>query len=208
MHRQASFSGSTPRTLKSLPRPDENDNLKKVRRTAPPVCPLSPEKINFDASSSSVNNNATSNLNMSRSQLDPFYRHGEEDIVNCPETVTIFGFPRNNIMTVIDDFSVFGKIKNFKLDVNGGNWAHVQYENKLQAVRAKEQHGKIFSGSMLGVTACLDPQAQNALLDQSEESVPAQLSFDSTNSRFGSIRNASVLTPLRERTKVFNSVFV
>ena len=141
MHRQASFSGSTPRTLKSLPRvsffnffnflkilkSDENDNLKKVRRTAPPVCPLSPEKVNFDETTK-----VNLNISKSRSQLDPFYRHGDDEIVAAPETVTIFGFPRNNIMTVIDEFSVFGKITNFRLDPAGGNWAHVQYENKLQ----------------------------------------------------------------------------
>ena len=59
---------------------------------------------------------------------------------------------------------------------------------------------------MLGVTACLDQSALDHDADQSDPSIPAQLSFDSTNSRFGSMRNASVLTPLRERTQVFNSV--
>ena len=33
---------------------------------------------------------------------------------------------------IIDDFSVFGKIKNYQLDPNGGNWVHVQFENKFQ----------------------------------------------------------------------------
>ena len=65
-------------------------------------------------------------------QVDPFYRHGENEILRSDETVTIFGFPRNNIMMIIDDFSVFGKIKNYQLDPNGGNWAHVQFENKFQ----------------------------------------------------------------------------
>ena len=75
---------------------------------------------------------------------------------------------------------------------------------KFQAARAKEQHGKVFSGFMLGVMPCLDETLNQSVLDESGENLEPS-TLDSSD-RFGSIRNASVLTPMRDRTQVFNSV--
>ena len=75
---------------------------------------------------------------------------------------------------------------------------------KIQAARAKEQHGKVFSGFMLGVMPCLDETLNQSVLDESGENLEPS-TLDSSD-RFGSIRNASVLTPMRDRTQVFNSV--
>ena len=63
---------------------------------------------------------------------DDFIFQGEETIVKSDETVTIFGFPRNALMSIMQEFSSFGVILRYELDPNGGNWAHVQFENKFQ----------------------------------------------------------------------------
>ena len=35
-------------------------------------------------------------------------------------------------MSIMQEFSSFGVILRYELDPNGGNWAHVQFENKFQ----------------------------------------------------------------------------
>ena len=144
--------------------------------------------------------------------------------------MTIFGFPRNALMSIMQEFSSFGVILRYELDPNGGNWAHVQFENKFQvgadvlfsdsydysqAKRAKEQHGRIIGGIMIGVSSCLEAEINQQALDDSElrdqtgisSQSQAERTFNSSSeSRFGTMRNASVLSPLQNRTKIFNSV--
>ena len=144
--------------------------------------------------------------------------------------MTIFGFPRNALMSIMQEFSSFGVILRYELDPNGGNWAHVQFENKFQvggdvlfsgsndysqAKRAKEQHGRIIGGIMIGVSSCLEAEINQQALDDSElrdqsaisSQNQAERTFNSSSeSRFGTMRNASVLSPLQNRTKIFNSV--
>ena len=128
----------------------QDESVKNMRRNAPPVSPLSPERVDHTQINSSSPNLT---FEQSRTQIDPFYRHvsithstwlisnscesqGEETIVKSDETVTIFGFPRNALMSIMQEFSSFGVILRYELDPNGGNWAHVQFENKFQ-VRSK-----------------------------------------------------------------------
>ena len=130
----------------------------------------------------------------------------------------------------MQEFSSFGVILRYELDPNGGNWAHVQFENKFQvgddvlfsnfydysqAKRAKEQHGRIIGGIMIGVSSCLEAEINQQALDDSElrdqtaisSQSQAERTFNSSSeSRFGTMRNASVLSPLQNRTKIFNSV--
>ena len=131
----------------------------------------------------------------------------------------------------MQEFSSFGVILRYELDPNGGNWAHVQFENKFQvgddvllfsgsndysqAKRAKEQHGRIIGGIMIGVSSCLEAEINQQALDDSELRDQTAISSQnqtektfnsSSESRFGTMRNASVLSPLQNRTKIFNSV--
>jgi len=189
----------------------QDESLKNMRRNAPPVSPLSPERVDHTQINSSSPNLT---FEQSRTQIDPFYRHGEETIVKSDETVTIFGFPRNALMSIMQEFSSFGVILRYELDPNGGNWAHVQFENKFQAKRAKEQHGRIIGGIMIGVSSCLEAEINQQALDDSElrdqtaissQSQTEKTFNSSSESRFGTMRNASVLSPLQNRTKIFNS---
>jgi len=211
--RQSSFTGrsdrsSAPSSVTSSGRlkitqklSDDNENVKNVqRRNAPPVAPLSPENIEIGIKRKSNNND----VEQSRLQVDPFYLHGSDEILRSDNTVTLFGFPQHCLMSIIDDFSTFGKIRKYQMDCDGGNWVHVQFENKFQANRAKEQHGKIFSGFMIGVAPCLETEMNLAAMDESEANNSQSLTDSMDSSRYGSIRNASVLSPIQNRTRVFN----
>lgn len=50
----------------------QDESLKNMRRNAPPVSPLSPERVDHTQINSSSPNLA---LEQSRTQIDPFYRH-------------------------------------------------------------------------------------------------------------------------------------
>ena len=56
--------------LKSIFQQDES--VKNVRRNAPPVSPLSPERVDHTQINSSSPNLT---FEQSRTQIDPFYRH-------------------------------------------------------------------------------------------------------------------------------------
>ena len=68
---------------------------------------------------------------------------------------------------------------------------------------------------MIGVSSCLEAEINQQALDDSElrdqtaissQSQTEKTFNSSSESRFGTMRNASVLSPLQNRTKIFNSV--
>ena len=68
---------------------------------------------------------------------------------------------------------------------------------------------------MIGVSPCLEAEINQRALDESDlRDQTTQSSVHQTDhtfnssseSRFGTIRNASVLSPIQNRTKIFNSV--
>ena len=68
---------------------------------------------------------------------------------------------------------------------------------------------------MIGVSSCLEAEINQQALDDSELRDQTAISSQnqtektfnsSSESRFGTMRNASVLSPLQNRTKIFNSV--
>jgi len=70
---------------------------------------------------------------------------------------------------------------------------------------------------MIGVSSCLEAEINQQALDDSElrdqtaissQSQTEKTFNSSSESRFGTMRNASVLSPLQNRTKIFNSVSV
>ena len=72
----------------------------------------------------------------------------------------------------------------------------------------------MFSGFMIGVSPCLEEEVNRIALNDetvsqldSSSQLEQNNSFNSSNdSRFGTIRNASVLSPIHNRTRVFDSV--
>lgn len=179
------------------------------RRTAPPVGSLSPERVE------TASMNDTSMLDLSnevpRSQIDPFYRHAEDELVSSPLCVTVFGFPRQSLLSVLEDFSNIGKIERYHCDKYAGNWVHVQYTNHIQAKRAKEKHGDIVDGYMVGVVDCYNKEITQKALETTQSYIAncTHTVHDDDNSlnssdqsRYSGIRNCSVLSPDVPRRRI------
>jgi len=203
-----SRSETGPDVTRFDPKVSKGANPSK-RRTAPPVGSLSPDRVALE------NLNDTSLLDLSqeqpRSQIDPFYRHAEEEIISSPVCVTIFGFPQEALLSVLEDFSNIGKIVRYERD--SGNWVHVQFTNHIQAKRAKEKHGEVVGGYMVGVVDCFNRDltlraietTASYLTDCSrEETIPIRDNSlnSSDQSRYSGIRNCSILSPDVERRKI------
>jgi nuclear pore complex protein Nup53 len=81
--------------------------------------------------------------------------------------VTVFGFPSNDVSTILQFFRSCGTILKVKYGPNNANWAHIQFKTKLQAQRALQKNGKIINGNiMVGVIPCTDKTVVKA---ESEE---------------------------------------
>lgn len=98
-------------------------------------------------------------LGTSPAQMDPFYTQGEnltsqDDYDDC--WVTVFGFPPAASSYILDQFSQYGTILDYKV-TSCGNWMHILYQSKLQATKALSKNGKVFgNGIMVGVQRCID----------------------------------------------------
>ncbi|XP_062504483.1 nucleoporin NUP35-like [Corticium candelabrum] len=95
----------------------------------------------------------------SPAQLDPFYLHGES--ITCEDHfddcwVTVFGYPPSSATYILQQFSQLGNILKHVVATNG-NWMHLRYQSRLQAVKALSKNGKVFAGGiMVGVQPCID----------------------------------------------------
>eukprot|EP00731_Ephydatia_muelleri_P024091 Em0016g362a len=98
-------------------------------------------------------------LGTSPAQMDPFYTQGEnltsqDDYDDC--WITVFGFPPAASSYILEQFSQYGTILDYKV-TSCGNWMHILYQSKLQATKALSKNGKVFgNGIMVGVQRCID----------------------------------------------------
>jgi len=212
--RQRTPIRSTPEIRKS------NNFAGRKTKNAPPITGLSPEKLDAKCveNTSRLEDVPKIDLNSSRCQVDPFYEHGEEDIVWNPSCVTVFGFAENMVMHILRQFSSIGRITRYHIPKNGTNWIFVQFENHLQAKRAREKHGDIIMGCMVGVTKCFDEDFNNAsnqvacndTVTMASKSFSGSLNSSlnsSTSSRFAGMRDCSVLSPYNQRKRVLDPPF-
>ncbi|CAG5106067.1 Oidioi.mRNA.OKI2018_I69.chr1.g2668.t1.cds [Oikopleura dioica] len=206
--------------VRSTPEIRRNNFAGRKGKNAPPIVGLSPEKLDAKCveSTARLEDVPKIDLNSSRCQVDPFYEHGEDDIVWNPSCVTIFGFAENMVMHILRHFSNIGRITRYQIPKEGTNWIFVQFENHLQAKRAREKHGDIISGCMVGVTKCFDEEFNNASnqVACNDTFIMASKSFagssgdtlnSSTSSRFSGMRNCSVLSPYNQRKRVLDPPF-
>lgn len=78
--------------------------------------------------------------------------------------ITIFGFPPSAANYVLQEFSVCGQIVRHIISPQG-NWMHIQYQTRLQALKALGKNGKVMDNAiMVGVMPCSD---KNVMMNSS-----------------------------------------
>lgn len=99
-----------------------------------------------------VRNNSSSNdmINSRRSSSSNTLESREEEL---SRSVTVFGFPSGGTSYILNHFQSLGQIVQHR--VTSGNWIHIQYRSKIQALNALNKNGtQIDDKVMIGVIPC------------------------------------------------------
>ncbi|KAI1725103.1 nup53/35/40-type RNA recognition motif domain-containing protein [Ditylenchus destructor] len=110
--------------------------------------------------------------------------------------VTVFGFPSEQLLAILELFGKHGNIVTHKTP-KSGNWVHIRYSSIVHANQALARNGMVIEGIMIGVIPCDDREVtvENGVSYPMERPVSVAFNTSSASTTNDFLLNGSHMVP-------------